>query len=270
MPLFISLRFFDILDILLVAFLLYQLYFLIKGTVAINIFAGIFVVYLLWLLVKALNMSLLSSILGSFIGVGVIAVIIVFQQEIRRFLLWVGTQEIFNKRFSFQKYFGMDITVTSTNTLREISRACRNMALTKTGAIIVFTTRSELVQYIQSGDAIGGVVSHRLLEAIFFKNSPMHDGAAIIIGDSVKAGRCVLPIDDDLILPASLGLRHRAAISMSNETDTVVITVSEETGYISYAKSGVLKRDVSHESLYAFLKKEFVQEKSSKDKKPTE
>lgn len=261
MPLFISLRFLDILDILLVAFLLYQLYVLIKGTVAINIFAGIFLVYLLWLIVKAANMSLLSTILGSFIGVGVIAVIIVFQQELRRFLLLVGTQDIFNKRFSFQKYFGKSITVTSTNTLREIVRACRNMAKTKTGALIVFTTHSELVQYIQSGDTINGAVSHRLLESLFFKNSPMHDGAVIIIGDSIKAARCVLPIDDDLILPASLGLRHRAAISMSNETDAVVITVSEETGYISYAKGGILKRDVSHESLYAYLKKEFIQSK---------
>lgn len=262
MPLFISLRFFDILDILLVAFLLYQLYFLIRGTVAINIFSGIFLVYLLWLLVKALKMSLLSTILGSFIGVGVIAVLIVFQQELRRFLLLVGTQDIFNNRFSFQKYFGKNITVTSTNTLREISRACRNMAQTKTGALIVFTTRSELIQYIQSGDTINADVSHRLLEAIFFKNSPMHDGAAIIVGDTVKAARCVLPIDDDMILPASLGLRHRAAISMSNETDAVIITVSEETGYISYAKAGTLKRDVSHELLYAFLKKEFIQQKA--------
>ncbi|MCP4356251.1 MAG: TIGR00159 family protein [Proteobacteria bacterium] len=265
MLLFISLRFLDIVDILLVAFLLYQLYFLIRGTVAINIFAGIFLVYLLWLLVRAINMSLLSTILGSFIGLGVLAVIIVFQQEIRRFLLLLGTQDIFNKRFSFQKYFGKDITVTSTNTLREITRACRNMAETKTGALIVFTTRSELVQYIQSGDVINAIVSHRLLESLFFKNSPMHDGAVIIVGDGIKAARCVLPIDDDLILPASLGLRHRAAISMSNETDAVIVTVSEETGYISYAKAGTLKRDVSHESLYAFLKKEFIQQQKVKE-----
>lgn len=265
MPLFISLGLFDVIDILLVAFLLYQLYILIRGTVAINIFVGIFVVYLLWLIVKMLKMSLLSTILGSFIGVGVIAVIIVFQQEIRRFLLLLGTQDIFNRRFSFQKYFSRSLSNTSTNTLREIVRACRNMAQTKTGALIVFTTHSELIQYVQSGDLINGVVSHRLLEAIFFKNSPMHDGAVIIIGDTVKAARCVLPVDDDLILPASLGLRHRAAISMSNETDSVIIVVSEETGFISYAKAGTLKRDVTHESLYAFLKKEFLQQKSSKD-----
>lgn len=261
MPLFISLRFFDILDILLVAFLLYQLYMLIKGTVALNIFVGIFVIYLFWTVVKAMNMTLLSTILGSFMGVGAIAVIIVFQQELRRFLLLLGTNDFFNKYFSFQKYFSKDIVSTSTNTLREITNACANMSKTKTGVLIVFTTRSELSQYIQSGDIINGAVSHRLLEALFFKNSPMHDGAVIILGNTIKAARCVLPIDDDLILPASLGLRHRAAISMSNETDAVIITVSEETGAISYAKSGNLKRDVSQKSLYSFLKKEFLKDK---------
>lgn len=262
MPLFISLRLFDIIDILLVAFLLYQLYMLIKGTVALNIFIGIFVIYLFWMVVKAMNMSLLSTILGSFMGLGAVAVIIVFQQELRRFLLLLGTNEFFNKYFSFQKYFGKDIVSTSTNTLREIVRACGNMSQTKTGALIVFTTRSELVQYVQAGDIINASVSHRLLEALFFKNSPMHDGAVIILGDLVKAARCVLPVDDDLILPASLGLRHRAAISMSNETDAVIITVSEETGAISYAKSGVLKRDISQESLYTLLKKEFLKDKN--------
>jgi len=260
MPLFITLRFFDILDILLVAFLLYQLYMLIRGTVAINIFVGIFVVYLLWLLVKALNMSLLSTILGSFIGVGVIAVIIVFQQEIRRFLLILGTQEIFNRRFPFEKLFTKNFSSTSNNTLKELVRACRNLSKTQTGALIVLSNRSELVTYVQSGDLLNAEVSHRLLEAVFFKNSPMHDGAVIVVGDKVKAARCVLPINDDLILPAVLGLRHRAALSMSLESDAVIIIVSEETGNISFAKTGELRQNVTHEVLYAYLKKEFLLE----------
>ncbi|MBI9069194.1 MAG: TIGR00159 family protein [Salinivirgaceae bacterium] len=257
-PLFITLRFFDLLDILLVAFLLYQLYSFIKGTVAINIFVGILVVIFLWWLVKLLNMSLLSSILGSVIGVGVIAVIIVFQQEIRRFLLLLGTQEIFNRRYPFQKYFDKGYTNTSSQTLKQIVRACRNLSKTKTGALIVISTNSELVNYVQSGDVLNADVSHRLLESIFFKNSPMHDGAAIVVGNKLKAARCVLPINDDIILPAQLGLRHRAALSMSMETDVVVVIVSEETGKISMTKGSELKIDLSHETLFALLIKEFM------------
>ncbi len=259
MFLFITLSFFDILDILLVAFLLYQLYFLIRGTVAINIFGGIFLLYLLWMIVRGLNMTLLSTILGSFIGVGVIALIIVFQQEIRRFLLLLGTHQLLNKKLPFERFFTSGFTATSHNTLREIVRACRNMSKSQTGALIVFTTRSELITYIQSGDSLNASVSHRLIESLFFKNSPMHDGAVIIVGDTLKAARCVLPVDDDIVLPPELGLRHRAALSMSMETDSVVIVVSEETGKISVAKAGELKYDMTHEMLFAYLQKEFLQ-----------
>lgn len=258
LPLFISIRFFDLLDILLVAFLLYQLYRLVKGTVAINIFAGILVVLFIWWLVRLLNMNLLSTILGSVIGVGAIAVIIVFQQEIRRFLLVLGTQDIFNKSYPFQKYFNRNYSDISNQTLKQVVRACRNLSKTKTGALIVISVRSELLTYIQSGDVLESEVHHRILETIFFKNSPMHDGAVIIVGDKIKAARCVLPINDDLNLPAQLGLRHRAALSMSMETDTIVVTVSEETGDISYAKGRDLKTNVSHETLFAFLIKEFM------------
>lgn len=263
MPLFITLRFFDILDILLVAFLLYQLYQLIKGTVAINIFVGILVVLFIWWLVRLLDMSLLSSILGSVIGVGAIAVIIVFQQEIRQFLLLLGTQDIFNRHYPFQKYFEKGFSSISNQTLKQVVRACRNMSQTKTGALIVISTKSELVSFIQSGDVLNADVSHRLLEAIFFKNSPMHDGAAIIVGNELKAARCVLPVNDDLVLPAHLGLRHRAALSMTMETETIVVIVSEETGRISMAKGTHLKTDLSHESLFALLIKEFTVKKSA-------
>ncbi len=257
MPLFITMRFFDLLDILLVAFLLYQLYNLIKGTVAINIFVGIMVILFLWWLVKLLNMNLLSTILGSVIGVGAIAIIIVFQQEIRRFLLMLGTQEIFSRSYSFQKYFHRNYSNISNQTLKQIVRACRNMSKTKTGALIVISVRSELLTYVQSGDYINAEVNHRMLETIFFKNSPMHDGAVIVVGDKIKAARCVLPIDDKIILPAEYGLRHRAAMSMAMETDTVVLTVSEETGRISFAKGHELQTDVSSETLFAYLIKEF-------------
>jgi len=258
MPLFISIRFFDILDILLVAFLLYQLYMLIKGTVAINIFVGILMIVFLWWVVKMLNMSLLSTILGSVIGAGAIAIIIVFQQEIRKFLLMLGTSDILHKNYHFQKYFNKSYTVYTNKTLKQIVRACSNMSKTKTGALIVLANYSELQSFIQSGDYIDAVVSNRLLETIFFKNTPMHDGAVIIAHNRIKASRCVLPVDDTIQLPANLGLRHRAAISMTMETDAIVITVSEETGKISYFKGSNIKTDVTNEALFAFLIKEFM------------
>ncbi len=258
MPLFISVRFFDLLDILLVAFLLYQIYSLIRGTVAINIFVGILMVLFLWWLVRFLNMSLLSTILGSVIGVGAIAVIIVFQQEIRRFLLLLGTQDIFNRSYAFQKFFNRQFSNISSQSLKHISRACRNMSRTKTGALIVISNRSELITYIKTGDEINSDISNRLLETIFFKNSPMHDGAVIIVGNKIKATRCVLPINDDLVIPAHLGLRHRAALSMSMETDSIVVIVSEETGTISYSKGSQLFTDLTHETLFASLVKEFM------------
>lgn len=258
MPLFISIRFFDLLDILLVAFLLYQIYSLIRGTVAINIFVGILMVLFLWWLVRFLNMSLLSTILGSVIGVGAIAIIIVFQQEIRRFLLILGTQEIFNRRYPFQKYFDRNFSNISNQSLKQVARACRHMSKTKTGALIVISNRSELITYVQTGDKINGDISNRLLEAIFFKNSPMHDGAVIIVGNKVRAARCVLPVNDDIVLPSQMGLRHRAALSMSMETDSLVLVVSEETGRISYAKGSQLYTDLTHDVLFATLVKEFM------------
>jgi len=257
-PLFISIRFLDILDILLVAFFLYQLYFLIRGTVAINIFVGILVILLFWWVVRILNMTLLSTILGSILGGGVVIIIIVFQQEIRRFLLLIGNHEYFNRKSFLQKYFASSFNNTSSQSLKQITNACRHMSKSKVGALIVISNRSELITYIQTGDVLNAEISHRLLESIFFKNSPMHDGAVIIVNNKIRAARCVLPINDDIVLPAHFGLRHRAALSMAMETDSIVIIVSEETGNISYAKGSHLTTNVSHETLFAFLIQEFM------------
>lgn len=257
--LFITFGFADFVDILLVAIILYQLYRLVKGTVAMNIFLGLILLYFVWLIVKFLNLSLLSTILDSFISVGFIAVIVLFQQEIRKMLLLLGNSDFVKNHLALDRYFNKTDDITaSNNTLREISRACRNMSKSKTGALIVFTTQSELVTYVQSGDVLNADVSHRLIESIFFKNSPMHDGAMIIIGDKVKAARCVLPIDDNLSLPPQLGLRHRAALSMSNETEAHIIVVSEETGCISLVKSGELKHDITPEMLVTLLRSETI------------
>ena len=252
--LFISFGFVDLIDILLVAVILYQLYKLVRGTVAMNIFVGLMLLYLVWLIVKFLNLSLLSTILDSFISVGVIAVIILFQQEIRKFLLLLGNTDFVKKRFALARHFidSGDYT-TSDNTLREIARACRNMSETKTGALIVMADNAELATFVQSGDILNADVSHRLIESIFFKNSPMHDGAMIIVGNHIKAARCVLPIDDDLVLPPNLGLRHRAAMSMSNQTEASIIVVSEETGSISLVRKGDIKYDITPEALLSML-----------------
>ena len=252
--LFITFGFTDFVDILLVAVILYQLYKLVRGTVAMNIFVGLMLLYLVWLVVKFLNLNLLSTILDSFISVGVIAVIILFQQEIRKFLLLLGNTDSVKKRFSLARFLDKaDNITTSDSTLHEICRACRNMSKTKTGALIVLANNSELTTFVQSGDTLNADVSYRLIESIFFKNSPMHDGAMIIIGDHIKAARCVLPIDDDLVLPPHLGLRHRAALSMSNVTEATIVVVSEETGSISYVRKGEIKYDITDETLFSLL-----------------
>ncbi|MBE9467687.1 MAG: TIGR00159 family protein [Bacteroidetes bacterium] len=257
LSIFITVRFLDVLDILLVAFLLYEMYMMIKDTVAMNIFVGIFSIYLMWLIVKALNMQLLSTILGAFIGGGIIALIIVFQQEIRRFLLFIGTTENLNKKFSLNKLFTLQFQKTSDQSLNSIVTACEDMSEDKVGALIVLSTKSELKTFYETGDIINADVSTNLIENIFFKNSPLHDGAVIIINNKIKAARCVLPINDSLKLSSRLGLRHRAALSLTNETDAVVVVVSEETGNISFAKGNKLKTKLTPNKLLKILTDEF-------------
>ena len=256
--LFISLGWLDIIDILLVAILIYQLYKLVKGTVAINIFIGIFAFYLLWLIVKALNMHLLGSILGQFIGVGVIAIIIVFQQEIRRFLLLIGTSGFFNKERIKKNFFSFNwgIKKQHNTNIPAIVKACVAMAETKTGAIIVITTVSDMKFYANTGDALDAVVSKRLIESIFYKNSPLHDGAIIISENKIKAARCVLPVTENENFPAHLGMRHRAAIGITENSDALVVIVSEQTGSIGFAKGGELKTNLTAEDLKNILEEE--------------
>ena len=255
-PAFITIRILDIIDILLVAVLLYQVYRLIKGTVAINIFAGIFAVYLFWLVVKALNMELLSSILGQVIGVGVIALIIVFQQEIRRFLLIIGTRYLSRSSFTLENLFSLNIKASTSVKVDDIVRACEKMAGSKTGALIVIARKSELSTIAEGGDILNAETTSRLLESIFFKNSPLHDGAVIIIGDRIHAARCVLPTSENIYLPAKFGTRHRAALGVTEKTDALVIVVSEESGAISVAKSGEIRLALKPGELKEFLESE--------------
>ena len=256
---FITLRWIDVVDIVLVALLIYQLYYLIKGTVAINIFIGILLFYLLWLIVKALNMHLFGSILGKFIDVGFIALLIVFQQELRRFLLFIGTSDLFaNGKLSKGLFdFKWQVNKEPVLDINAIVKACKNMSESKTGAIIILTKNNELKFYANTGDAIHAKVSVRIIESIFYKNSPLHDGAVIISNNIITGARCVLPVTEDSDFPAHLGMRHRAAVGITENTDSIAIVVSEQTGEISIAKGGKLKHALTPPRLRELLEKEF-------------
>ena len=253
---FIHISLLDMLDIFLVAVLLFQLYRLIKGTIAINIFVGIFGVYLFWLLVKALNMQMLSSILGQFIGVGVIALIIVFQQEIRRFLLILGGRYRIPRWLSFSSLFSQETSEIISDEIASVVEACENMSSTLTGALIVFARKSELDHILETGDRIDARISSRLLESIFFKNSPLHDGAVLIVNDKIGAARCLLPTTENIYLPAKYGMRHRAAVGVTEKTDSVVVIVSEETGNISISVDGKLSNKLTPSELQRKLMEE--------------
>lgn len=235
---YLNFNFLDFLDIILVAFLLYSVYKLIKGTVAINIFLGIAIIYLIWKLTEALKMELLSDILGKFIGGGFIALIIVFQQEIRRFLLMLGSTNFTSKRnFLKQIKFLKSEMIESTN-VDAILNACKDMGKTKTGALIVIKRNNSLDFVKHSGDVMNAEINKPILKSIFYKNSPLHDGAVIIEDNKIVATRVILPNAREANIPLRFGLRHRAGIGISDKTDAVVLVVSEETGEISYIKDG--------------------------------
>lgn len=242
---FLEIRFIDILDIFLVAFLLFQLYRLIKGTVALNIFIGLFLFIVFWLMVKALNMDLTGSILDNLISVGVIAIIVVFQEEIRKFLLLIGSKYNFNRWITLDKLMAKDSAGMLKIYIKPIVNSVEKMADDKTGALIIIANSSELLDITKTGELLNSSISSALLETIFFKNSPLHDGAVIISQNKIKAARCILPISHNTNLPGQLGLRHRAALGISQKSDAQAIIVSEETGNISYAKDGKLNLNIS-------------------------
>ncbi len=246
--LFIDIRFLDIIDVILVAALLFALYRMLKGTVAINIFLGIVALFLIWQVVNALQMELLSEILGAFISVGLVALIIIFQPEIRQFLLAVGTPKFLKKyenRFSFltgyfKQSFDFDLDAVVT--------ASRRMSDQKLGALIVVTRQNELDQYVQTGQLVNASISPSLIENIFFKNSPLHDGAMIITNNSIKAAACIMPVTKKE-LTLTTGLRHRAAVGITEVSDAIAIIVSEENGHISYSVKGKLAVNIRPQKL---------------------
>lgn len=254
---FLKIRLLDVIDVLLVAFLLYQLYNLIKGTGTINIFLGIIAIYVIWLMVKALEMKLLSEILGQFISVGVIALIIVFQQEIRQFLLELGSPQFLKKGSKGFRGFRWSVTQEEELDIDSIVSACESMADSDTGALIVLARANELKTYVETGEILNAKISKQLLENIFFKNSPMHDGAVIIAGNVIKAARCVLPLSEKTDHPSHFGLRHRAAAGITEESDAITIIVSEQRGEISIAQNGEITTNITVVKLKEFLIKEF-------------
>lgn len=254
---FIHIRFLDVIDIILVALLLYQIYMLIRGTVAFNIFLGIAVIYIFWWGVRALKMELLSNILGSVLGVGVIALIIVFQQEIRRFLIYIGSRYVDGNRISFEKFLNINLESKSQVRIRSILKAVMQFSQEKTGALIVIKRKSNLDMYAETGDILNAETSSRLIVSIFNKNSPLHDGAVIIENHRVKAARVILPVTEKRDLPPEYGLRHRAGLGISEVTDSLVIIVSEETGQISLADKGILQKNIPPKILRQKLEEEF-------------
>ncbi len=255
----LNIRLIDVIDIVLVAIVFYQLYKLIRGTAALSIFIGIFLIYMFWLIVKALNMELIGALMGQVIGVGVIALIIVFQQEVRRFLLVIGNRYMNRRRFSFGKIFSsVEEQTGSPKEAEEIVRATESMASKKIGALIVLGRKSSLDIYSEGGERIDAIISAELLETIFFKNSPLHDGAVLIEDGKIFAARCPLPITDSISLPPRFGMRHRAAIGISEHTDSLVVVVSEESGHITVAESGEMKEHITPNELRQILLKEKI------------
>ncbi|MEI6348609.1 MAG: diadenylate cyclase CdaA [Bacteroidota bacterium] len=259
---FINVKPLDIVDILLVSVLLYQLYRLIKGTAAMKIFVGIIAVFFVWKIVNTLQMELLSALIGQFISVGVIALIVVFQPEIRKFLLLLGNPDFYKKRkFLLWHYFNEENTNISLETIVD---ACQKMANEKTGALIVMAHKSELEEYITTGEIVDARIGRELIQNIFFKNSPLHDGAMVIQNNRIKAARCILPISTNNTLPSDLGLRHRSALGLTENSDAIAIVVSEQTGNISFCKEGVLYLNIQPAKLLEFLLIEFDQTKIKK------
>ena len=256
---FLDFGFIDLTDILLSAYLLYLLYVKMKNTAAMNILAGILIVYVLWMVVKALDMSLLYTIMDRVASVGVLALVIVFQQEIRKFLLDMGNAKTFKKLFSLERIF-QKVIKKSTEELNipEIVTACTQFAKDYTGALMVFPNHSDLSSVIATGEKLDCAVTARLWGSLFFKNSPLHDGAVIIEQGKICAAKCILPLTENPNVPANIGTRHRSAIGMSEVSDSLVVVVSEERGEISYCEYGSICQDVTPAQLADKLKERFA------------
>ncbi len=257
---FIEIGIKDIIDVVLVALMLYYLYRLMKESRSLNVFMGILVFVVLWLIVsQVLEMRLLGSIMDKLVSVGVIGLIVLFQDDIRKFLYNIGAHEQvrFLKRF-FTGKDGKRGQEILKQMIMPIVMACLNMSKRKVGALIVIERNMPMDDISATGESIDANISQQLIENIFFKNSPLHDGAMIIANGRIKAAGCILPVSHDLDIPKELGLRHRAALGIAQETDCIAIVVSEETGGISVAIQSELQLRLSPEKLESILTQEMI------------
>ena len=254
---FLSFGIKDAIDILLVALVLYYTYRFMRESRTLNIFVGILAFIVTWLFVsRVLEMRLLGAILDQFVGVGALAIIVLFQEEIRKFLYSLGEHNKLRKVVNWFTVRRDEKSVTPREAIMPIVMACINMARAKCGALIVIERTTPRDDITATGDTVDAQINQRLIENIFFKNSPLHDGAMVISHRRIKAAGCILPVSHDFDIPRELGLRHRAAMGISQASDAVAIVVSEETGRISVAIKGQFRLRLSAENLEALLTEE--------------
>lgn len=256
---FIEFNWIDLLDIIIVGLLIFQIYRMIRGSLAFNIFIGFLIIYFLWLAVRFSGMELLAGILNQFISVGVIALLIVFQPEVRKFLLYLGRGSQLKQPLSLFSLFNRKAANREMfeDNIPEILIALENMRKNRLGAILVFSQSTRMQMIASSGVLMDSMISAKLLESIFEKNSPLHDGAVIIHDFKIVAAGCVLPVSDNSEQANRLGLRHRAAIGITEISDAIAIVVSEEKGMLSYARNGRLINDLTTEEIKTLLTKYF-------------
>ena len=248
------LRWIDLVDLGITALLVYQVYKLLRGSIAINLFLGVLSIYGFWKVVGFLDMRLLDAILEQFLGLGVLAFIILFQPELRQFLLFLGRGRQFSENKYWKRYVVKEADSNLDQTLSEISEAILKMAKEKVGALICLEKGTPINFVEETGVPVDAVVSHSLLESIFTKSSVLHDGAVVVFEDRIRAARCTLPVTNKTIQPDHLGIRHRAAVGVSERSDAVCLIVSEETGAISLAHEGKLHYDISPKQFQKELK----------------
>jgi len=257
---FLDITFWDVLDVLIVGFLIYQIYKLLKGSLAFNIVIGLAFLFIASNVVSYLQMGMLSTILGGFVSLGLIALLIVFQPEARRFLIVVGRGTLAGRENFIRRLIGREWEVKDNDAnIQSILRAIQRFAQEKTGALILFSRDSNVESFANSGVVLDADISSRLLESIFNKESPLHDGAVIINGNKIHSASCVLPVSDNPNLPDWLGLRHRAAVGVTETTEVLALIVSEESGKFSVARDGKLAGNLSLKQVENRLKKLHVE-----------
>jgi len=252
-----QLKIIDVLDLVLSCILIYFIYKLLKGTTALSIIITFVIIYFFWIIVSFLEMRILSRVIGQFISVGAIGIIIIFQPEIRRFFAMLGSRSI--ERGKKNRFFFWKINKSQLDNFNStaIVKTYQHLSQSQTGALIVIAKYNDLETIIHTGELLDCEINSQLIETIFYKNSPLHDGAMIIKDNTIRAARCILPVSSSFQIPPNLGLRHRSAIGITEQTDCIAIVVSEQTGAISIAKAGVLEENITPTRLQEVLDYEF-------------